>query len=226
MKDVRAINKKIVILLVIQQIYGNAFKKLITTYSEHLKDFSLWFTEGLWHIADLKAYDHILFLLVLFGGFQLKDWRKVLLLITAFTIGHSITLALSVLEIIRIRTVLVEFLIPCTILTTAIYNLVTLKRGNSQNIFLSFSMALFFGLIHGMGFSVLLKSLLGKASNIVGPLFSFNLGIEAGQILIIAAISVLTMITTKLLKITGYTWRFFISAAVFGVALVMAVERL
>jgi len=191
-----------------------------------LNDFLLWFTEGLWHIADVKAYDHILFLLVLFSGYALKDWKKILVLVTAFTIGHSITLALSVLELVKVKTALVEFLIPCTIMFTALVNLISLKRGGNKSIIINFGMVVFFGLIHGLGFSVLLKSLLGKAVDITFPLLSFNLGIEAGQILIIAIISIITLILTKLLGITSNTWRSFISSAAFGVAFIMAIERI
>lgn len=191
-----------------------------------MNDFLLWFTEGLWHIADIKAYDHILFLVVLFCGFELKDWKKVLLLITAFTIGHSITLALSVLSVVKIKTELVEFLIPCTILATAIYNLLTLKKEQKRNLTLHFIMALFFGLIHGLGFSVLLRSLLGRASRITGPLFSFNIGIEIGQLLIIGIIFIATIIFTKFIRVSSHNWRFFLSAAAFGIALIMAIERL
>jgi hypothetical protein len=191
-----------------------------------LQDFSLWFTEGLGHIADPKAYDHILFLLVLFTGFAIKDWRRILLLVTAFTIGHSITLALSVLEIVKINTNLVEFLIPCTIMMTALFNLVSINRGTKQRIWFNFFMVIFFGLIHGLGFSILLKSLLGRESDIRIPLFSFNLGIEAGQILIIGIAALVTLLITNLLGITHKTWRLFISAAAFGVAFIMALERL
>jgi hypothetical protein len=189
-------------------------------------DFALWFTEGMRHIADVRAYDHILFLVVLFSGFEVKDWKKLLLLITAFTIGHSITLALSVLEVVRIKTSLVEFLIPCTILVTALYNIYTLRKYEKRNIALNFMMALLFGLIHGLGFSILLRSLLGKTTKIAGPLFSFNLGIETGQLLIVAIICIITLIFIKIIRVQPKTWQFFLSAAAFGVALIMALERI
>lgn len=186
----------------------------------------LWFTEGLRHIADIKAYDHILFLVVLFSGFEVKEWKKLLLLITAFTIGHSITLALSVLELIKIKVSIVEFLIPCTILVTALHNIFSLNRKGKKNIVIHFFMALFFGLIHGLGFSVLLRSLLGRSAQIAGPLFSFNLGIEVGQLLIVTIICLVTLVFTKLLKVQTKTWQFFLSAAAFGVAFIMALERI
>lgn len=189
-------------------------------------DFKLWFTEGLWHIADIRAYDHILFLIVLFCGFELKEWKRVILLLTAFTIGHSTSLALSVLSLVKIGIGLVEFLIPCTILFTSLYNILTLKRATKTNLALHFMLALFFGLIHGLGFSVLLRSLLGRANNLVGPLFSFNLGIEAGQLLIMAVVFLVTAVFTKIIKASSYSWRFFLSAAAFGISLIMALERL
>lgn len=191
-----------------------------------MPDFMLWFTEGMKHIADIKAYDHILFLVVLFSGFEVKFWRKLLLLVTAFTIGHSITLALSVLELVKIKPSLVEFLIPCTIIATSLYNIYSLKTQGNRNFMLNFIMALFFGLIHGLGFSVLLRSLLGKSTQIAGPLFSFNLGIEVGQLIIISIICAFTVLVTKFFKVQSKTWQFFLSAAAFGVAFVMAIERI
>lgn len=191
-----------------------------------MSDFSLWFTEGLWHIADLKAYDHILFLVVLFCGIDLKHWKNLLLLITAFTLGHSITLALSVLSVVKIKVSLVELLIPCTILATAVYNMLTLKTDKSKRVGLHFLMALLFGLIHGLGFSVLLKSLLGRTNSIFTPLLSFNLGLELGQIIIIGVIILVSLVFTKLLKVPSHQWRFFLSAAAFGVAFMMALERI
>jgi len=191
-----------------------------------MQDFSLYFELGWQHILDWQGYDHILFVTALCGIYLLNDWKKVLILVTAFTVGHSITLALSVLEFVKIKTSLVEFLIPCTIFITALYNIFTLNKHGKKNRLLNFSMALFFGLIHGLGFSVLLRSLLGKATQITGPLFSFNLGIEVGQLLIVAIICVITILFTKLFKIQSKKWQFFLSAAAFGVAFIMALERI
>ncbi len=190
-----------------------------------MSDFTLWFTEGWRHIADVRAYDHILFLVVLFAGCELKDWKKMMLLITAFTIGHSVTLALSVLSIVKIKTSMVEFLIPCTILATALYNLFTLKK-TDRNIWFSFIMTIFFGMIHGLGFSTLLRSLLGKLHNITFPLFSFNLGLEVGQLIIISFVLTATIISVKIFRISSHHWRFFLSSAAFGIAFLMAIDRL
>lgn len=190
-----------------------------------MSEFSIWFYTGLEHIADLEGYDHILFLLVLCGVYSLNEWKKLLILITAFTVGHSFTLALSVTDIFVADTGLIEFLIPVSILITAVFNLKNLDN-SSQNIKLNYFLALFFGFIHGMGFSYLLKSLLGKEESITYPLFAFNLGLEVGQILIVTFVMALSFLLNQVFKISQRDKNFFISAAVFGIALIMALERL
>ena len=151
--------------------------------------FELYFNLGLQHIADLKGYDHILFILTLCAVYDLKEWKRVLILVTAFTIGHSLTLALATLDLIKMDTNLIEFLIPLTIFITAMANVLMRKQKVSFLLhYLKYSAALFFGLIHGLGFSNYLRSLLGSEKGLVLPLFSFNVGIEAGQILIVAVI--------------------------------------
>lgn len=190
-----------------------------------MQDFGLYFTLGREHIADLAGYDHILFVTALCLRYVLQDWKKILILVTAFTIGHSITLALSVLDYINVSTRWIEFLIPVTILVTAITNV--LQKNDSQNGRVSFiySLALFFGLIHGLGFSNYLKSLLGKDTNIVTELLAFNIGLEVGQLLIVAAVLLLSVICIKLLKIQRRDYLLFASGAVFGIAFLMTIER-
>jgi hypothetical protein len=145
--------------------------------------FSLYLKLGFNHIVEYQAFDHILFIISLVIPYSIANWRKILVLVTAFTIGHSITLALSVLNIILINTSLVELLISITILLTAISNL---KADISIKLYkFRYITALFFGLIHGLGFSGYLKMLLGQNQNVVTPLFAFNIGIEIGQILIV-----------------------------------------
>ncbi|WP_133555282.1 HupE/UreJ family protein [Pedobacter duraquae] len=190
-----------------------------------MQDFSLYFQLGWQHILDWKGYDHILFVMVLCGTYAIQDWRKVLILVTAFTVGHSITLALSVLSIIKVNTPLVEFLIAVTILATAMANIlipITKQKGVS----LKYVLALFFGLIHGMGFSNYLKSLLGKSSNIVAELFAFNVGLEFGQVLIVLGILILSFIFISIIKVKKRDWNLFLSSAIFGIAFIMAAERI
>jgi hypothetical protein len=191
-----------------------------------VNDFNLWFSTGLTHIADWQAYDHILFLIVLCSVYTLKEIKKVMILITSFTIGHSITLALSVLSIISIKRQWIEFLIPITILFTAALNLYLINRPTPKNFKINYFFALLFGCIHGMGFSLLLKSLLGKSETIIQPLLAFNLGLETGQAIIILAILLIFASLNILVKVEERVKKIFISSVAFGIATIMAIERL
>jgi len=191
-----------------------------------LSDFNLWFITGIEHIADWQGYDHILFLLALCGVYEIKQWKNVLVLITAFTMGHSITLALSVTNTLSIKSELIEFLIPITIILTASYNLYTNYKNKQNNPKISYGAAVLFGFIHGMGFSYLLKSLLGKSESILSPLFAFNVGLEAGQIIIVASILIISLFLTSVLKINPKLKNNFISLGVLIIASIMAFERL
>ena len=188
--------------------------------------FELYFKLGLQHIADLKGYDHILFILTLCAVYSLKEWKKVLVLVTAFTIGHSLTLALATLDLIRVDGDLIEFLIPLTIFVTALANLFVRKqKGNSGLYYLRYAAALFFGLIHGLGFSNYLRSLLGSERGLVLPLFSFNVGIEVGQIIIVSLIMLLTKVVVDLLGLPKREWHVLLSGAGLGISLVLMLER-
>jgi hypothetical protein len=191
-----------------------------------LSDFSIWFTSGLEHIADITAYDHILFLVALCGVWTISEWKSILIIVTAFTLGHCLTLAAAALDVIYIQTPFVEFLIPLTILATCIYNFTKKPGSGNTSIRLHFGFAFLFGLIHGLGFSYLLKSMLGVADDIVLPLFYFNIGIEIGQIVIIAFIILISFLLKKGFNISHDKWQFFLSAAAFGIALIMALERI
>ncbi|MGB4776708.1 MAG: HupE/UreJ family protein [Daejeonella sp.] len=189
-----------------------------------MQNFWLYFEIGWKHICDWQGYDHILFVTVLCGIYLLKDWRKILILVTAFTIGHTITLGLSVYNLVKIPTNLVEFLIPVTILITAVSNM-TRRSFEVRKIKLNYFLALLFGLIHGMGFSNYLKSMLGKNSTIIAELFAFNIGLEVGQITIVILVLMLCYFVLNILKIKRREWNLFLSSAIFGIALVMAIER-
>ena len=188
--------------------------------------FELYFKLGLQHIVDLKGYDHILFILTLCAVYSLKEWKKVLVLVTAFTIGHSLTLALATLDLIRVDGDLIEFLIPLTIFLTALANLFVRKQQVSPLIYyLKYTAALFFGLIHGLGFSNYLRSLLGAERGLALPLFSFNVGIEVGQIIIVAIIMLLTKVVVDLLGLPKREWHVLLSGAGLGISLILMVER-
>jgi len=188
--------------------------------------FTLYFKLGISHIADLQGYDHILFLLVLCAVYTFTQWKQVLILITAFTLGHCTTLVLATLNIIRVSGDWIEFLIPVTIFITAVVNIIQKKEFVSPALHLAkYTTALFFGLIHGLGFSNYLRSLLGTESNLVKPLFAFNLGIELGQIIIVALIFILTFIVVNLMILKRRDWNLVLSGAGLGIALILMVER-
>jgi hydrogenase/urease accessory protein HupE len=195
-----------------------------------MNDFLVWFKTGFEHILDWNGYDHILYIIALCVSFSITDIKKLFILISAFTLGHSITLALSTLNLLSIPQTYIEILIPLTILVTCINNLsnrksIMSRQTQSFNIKLNYSLAAFFGLIHGLGFSYLLKSMLGKEDSIIWPLLSFNIGIEVGQMLIVLLLLVLSAFLFRFIQLKSADWVFFISSAVFGISFIMFVER-
>ncbi|MDE3124859.1 MAG: HupE/UreJ family protein [Bacteroidota bacterium] len=191
-----------------------------------MSNFNLYFTLGREHIANITALDHILFLAALCTRYQFSDWKKILILITAFTIGHSVTLALSVLNVVHFSTLWIEFLIPITILITAISNLFVKKFVFKSKFPVIYFFALFFGLIHGLGFSNYLKSLLGKNQNIVWQLFAFNCGLEVGQLIIVLIILIIAFLLVHLFRISRRDYLLFLSAAIIALSLEMSLQRL
>lgn len=191
-----------------------------------MNDFGLYFELGYQHIADLRGIDHILFVMALCLRYQFADWRKILVLITAFTIGHSITLAMSVFNLLDYPVKWIEFLIPVTIMVTAISNVFVKKFVYKTRFPVIYFFALFFGLIHGLGFSNYLKSLLGTNTNIVSQLLAFNLGLEAGQLLIVTGVLLISFIFVSILKCNRREYILYLTGGIFAVAVQMAIERL
>ncbi len=188
--------------------------------------FGLYLSLGIDHIADFAAYDHILFIMALCAVYSLKEWAKVLIMVTAFTLGHTLTLALATLDLIRIPTDLIEFLIPVTIFITGLWNIV--QRSNTADVLsqrFKYSIALFFGLIHGLGFSNYLRSLLGSEQDLLLPLFSFNLGLELGQIMIVLAVLLISFLLVNIVGLMRREWNLLLSGAALGVSLILCVER-
>ncbi|MDP4264202.1 MAG: HupE/UreJ family protein [Bacteroidota bacterium] len=190
-----------------------------------MQDFSFYFGLGWEHIISHQALDHQLFIAALSAIYILNDWKQVLILVTAFTIGHSLTLALSVTDVVRFDKNWVEFLIPCTIVVTAISNLFQ-KKFTTRTIRINYFLALFFGLIHGMGFASALRPMLARDQGIGWSLFGFNAGLEAGQIVVVIILLILGKIILDLLKVKRREWVIFLSAAVFSLAMKMAIERI
>ena len=189
-----------------------------------MNEFEAYYQIGLRHILDIHAYDHLLFIIVLCAIYQVDEIKNVLILVTAFTVGHSITLALAVLDIIKIDSALVEFLIPVTILLTALSNIFLKTHANQVSI-RNYFIAAIFGLIHGLGFSNFLKSTLGKDESIVTQLFAFNIGLEVGQLIVVAIVLASSFLLINIFGVARRDWRLVISAAAGGIALVLILEN-
>jgi hypothetical protein len=194
-----------------------------------MNEFLIYLQLGYQHITDLNGYDHILFVISLCAIYRMSDWQKILYLVTAFTIGHSITLALAALELIEYRTDLIEFLIPVTIILTCFANFFHRSTESVLNLEkfsrIRYLLAMMFGLIHGMGFSNYLKSLLGKDESIVKQLLAFNIGLEIGQLFIVAVAITLSFLVLNGLKIKKHSWNLILSAFVAGVAFKLMTEK-
>ena len=183
---------------------------------------ALYLELGLKHISDLAGYDHILFLVALCAVYRVEDWRRLIILVTAFTIGHSITLALSSFEVVVIPSTIVEFLIPVTIFLTALRNVTSSSSpGQSVNMTSHYLMALGFGLVHGIGFSNYFRALMMDSSSIVVPLLGFNLGIEAGQLIVVVAIMLVAYLNVNVIGVKHRDLNLFVSGAAAGISLVL-----
>jgi len=189
-----------------------------------MSDIVFYFTTGWHHIISWGALDHILFIIALAAIYLIEKWKQVLVLITAFTIGHSLTLALSVYDLIRLDEKWVEFLIPFTILATGVFNFMA-KNFKPKALRLNYFLALFFGLIHGMGFANTIRFMLAKDQNIAIPLLSFNIGLEVGQIVVVAFILLLSFILVNKLKLNRQWWIWGLSTCAIIIALNMMVDR-
>jgi hypothetical protein len=191
-----------------------------------MSDFQLYFEIGLRHVLDINGYDHMLFLIVLTVPYAFRDWKKVLLLVTLFTIGHTLSLIVSVFGSLPLDTIVIEFLIPITILLTALYNIFTSAKKSSASKpagmnFIAIT-TLCFGIIHGLGFSNYFKVLLPiDSSDKLLPLLEFALGIETAQIIVVMAVLILTFIVQDMLRLQRRDWILVTSSFVAGVAVTM-----
>ena len=186
--------------------------------------FQFYLKLGFNHIANFNGYDHILFLVVLCAVYQLKQWKKIIILVTAFTIGHSITLFLVSFDIFSIPSRYVKLLIPITIMFTSLYNIRSIEKIKNSNMSKNYFLALFFGLIHGMDFSNYFKALIMSPEEIIKPLLAFNIGLEIGQFLIVFVIVLISYVFLSVLKIKYYSWNLFVSGAAFGISLISILE--
>ena len=192
-----------------------------------MSEFLIYFQIGLKHVLDIHAYDHVLFLIALVVPFSFKDWKHIILLITLFTIGHTMALLLSVFGIIAVKVNVVELLIPITILITAFFNLFTAGKSNKkESINLVFFVTLFFGIIHGLGFSNYFKAILGgSATSKLLPLAEFAVGIEAAQIIVVFIVLIISYIVQTVFRFSKRDWTLVMSAFIIGVVLPMIIEN-
>lgn len=191
-----------------------------------MSQFWIYFQIGLKHVLDINAYDHVLFLIALTVPYLFKDWKKIFLLVSIFTIGHTLALILSVYGIITIKVNIVEFLIPITILVTALYHLFTAgKTSKDSGVNLVFFITLFFGIIHGLGFSNYFKTILGgSATSKLLPLGEFALGIEAAQLVVVFVVLVISYIVQTVFRFSKRDWALVMSAFIIGVVIPMIIE--
>lgn len=190
-----------------------------------MQDFIFYLKLGWEHIISLDALDHQLFILALIAVYSYNDFKKLLILVTAFTIGHSVTLALSSLNVLRVPSNWVEFLIPLTIVITTLDNIL-MKNNQKTLMTMNYYLAMIFGLIHGMGFANTARMMLAKEQSIFVPLLGFNIGLELGQVALVIAILILLFILLKLFRVNRKDWILFVSSGVFALALKMTLERL
>lgn len=185
-----------------------------------MDSFWFYFKEGLFHVLDWNAYDHILFLIVLTIPYVFSYWKRVLTLVSIFTLGHTLSLALSAYGVIKVNTSLVELLIAVTIISTALYNVFTAgkKKGNVK-IGLYLMVALFFGIIHGLGFSTYFKMMTASSDRILLPLIEYTLGIEAAQIIVVVVVLIISFIFQAIFRFSQRDWVLVISSIVIGVAI-------
>ena len=158
---------------------------------------------GIEHILDIEALDHLCFIVSFSLLYSLAEWRSIVGLVTAFTVGHSLTLALAAFDIIPIDITLVEFLIPITILFSCGVNLWVLFQASlstPKKVYLLYPVILFFGLIHGMGFSNFLSVMLFEGDSVLIPLLSFNIGIELAQLIIVLVVLAFLSLSDRLTK--------------------------
>jgi hypothetical protein len=193
-----------------------------------MSEFRLYFEEGRDHILDyMEGYDHILFVVALCALYVFRDWKHILILVTAFTIGHSVTLALTTLNIINVNVEMVEFFISLSIFIVAFSNLFRNEDSiGDRKVNINYIYALVFGLIHGMGFASRMKAILGRDRTIWKQLLAFNLGLEFGQIIIVVIFMTICFLLVDLFGVSRRDWKMVISSMVAGMAILLMKDRM
>lgn len=191
-----------------------------------MEQLKLFFELGLTHVLDLNGYDHVLFLIALTVPYLFSNWKKVLFLVTVFTIGHTISLVLSSYNFISINSDLVEFFIPVTIAITALFNIFSAgKTVHNTKLGVIFFITLFFGIIHGLGFSNYFKMIIGNTNYKFVPLIEFALGVEVAQIIIVLGVLILGNLLQGVLNVSKRDWVLVMSSIVVGLVIPMLLSR-
>ena len=193
-----------------------------------MEGFLVYLRLGFDHIQDWAGYDHMLFLLALVTTASLASWRQLLILVTALTVGHSITLAMATFDVFRLQASLVETLIPMTIVVTSLFNLTQLNTTRRATVRdrLPYLLTLMFGLVHGLGFSNYLRAMLGVEENLFLPLLAFHVGLQVGQVIVVTGILIASTLIQNAIQIPRRYWIVFMSGCTFGISLLMALERM
>ncbi len=182
--------------------------------------------QGFFHVMDWKAYDHILFLIALTVIYTFSDWKRILLLITLFTLGHTLTLLLAAYNLIHIKSEIIEFLIPVTIFITALINVFTVGKSSKKNkIGFNLFFAFFFGLIHGLGFAGYFRMIVAANEDKLLPLLEFALGIEGAQIAVVIIILLLALLTQTIFRFSKRDWILVISSIIMGIVIPMLIKN-
>ena len=192
-----------------------------------MSDFWIFFKVGLHHVLDIHGYDHLLFLIALSVPYSSRDWKRILILVSFFTLGHSVSMLLSVFKVVSVKTIWIEFLIPSTILIAALFNLVMAgKSAKSGTISFIAGTTIFFGIIHGLGFSNYFNSILpGKPTDKLVPLSEFALGIECAQIIVVIAVLILAFIAQTLFRFNKRDFTLIMSSFVIGVVIPLLIQN-
>ena len=185
---------------------------------------NFWFNVeyGMNHVLDINAYDHVLFLIVLTIPYIFKDWKRVLLLVTVFTLGHTLSLTMAAYGTFSVSDDLVEFLIPVTILVVALFNVFTAGKGaQREKVGVLFLSTLFFGLVHGLGFAREFKMFVGSSESKLVPLLEFALGIEIAQVIVVFLVLFLGFLFQTVFRFSKRDWIMVVSSVVVGLVIPM-----
>ncbi|WP_378181298.1 HupE/UreJ family protein [Aquimarina sp. SS2-1] len=191
-----------------------------------MSEFWLYVKLGLYHVLDWQAYDHILFLILLTIAYTFDNWKRILILVTFFTLGHTASLFLAAYDVVSVNSKLVEFLIPVTILAAAVFNVFTAgKSANKNKIGVLYATTIFFGLIHGLGFSTYFDAISSNVSSKIMPLIEFALGIELAQLIVVVIVLVISFIIQTIFRFSKRDWILVVSSIIIGMVIPMLISN-